>query len=338
MYRKVNNRYLLFLLVILAAAEEVDLLRDRKTGERSFRTELFTADSASISSISIYGKGKNTETLKLNKAGRQWEILSNNKSYPADTSSIKSLLHLLSHITAERVAGTDRSDWKKFEITDSASVRVIVKQGEKNVADFRVGKVSFTQSGGGQQYGGGRNVEVKSHIRVDGDERVYVVDGFLSMMLTDNPSQYRNHVLTRLDKNGITKLTFRYPGDSSFVLSKEGSKWLADGKPTDSAETEKFLSSIVNATGTEFADERNALPAFEYSLKIEGSNMATVDLEGAVERGSGKYFVRSNFNPASVFGSSSPNLFNQIFPGVERFSVKKPERSGKESHHSIRKK
>ena len=320
MFRKINNRTLLIIFTLLALLAVIVFVYDRKKGERTFKKELFTVDSAAVTAITIYPKGKTGEFLKLSKAGRGWEIISRKNHYPADSAAIKNILQTLAHIQPERVAGTDRTSWKEFEITDSLSSRVVVEQGKDISADFRVGKLSFSQDRGMQNYGGNRNMSVKSHIRVAGDDRVYVVDGFLSMMFSDNPSQYRNRVLIRFDKSQVTKLTFSYPGDSSFVMERNGGKWLISGQPADSAAIEKYLNPVASTMGNEFADDGFMSPAFGYTLKIEGNNMSPVVVSGSMDPGSKKYYMKSTSNPTSVFGSSTPNLFNQVFPGKNRFT------------------
>jgi hypothetical protein len=320
MFRKINNRTLLIIFALLAVLVVAMLVYDRRKGERTFKSELFKIDSAAVSSVTVYPKGKTGEFVKLVKAGKGWEIISGKKTHPADTSVVKSILQVLSHVTPERVAGTGRESWKEFEITDSLGSRIVVEQGNEVSADFRVGKLSFSQDRGMQNYGGNRNMSVKSHVRVAGDDRVYIVDGFLSVMFPENPSQYRNRILCRIDKNQAAKLTFTYPGDSSFVLARNGTGWLINGEHADSAAAENYLGSIAGTTGSEFADDGAFPPVFPFTLRIEGNSMAPVEVYGAIDPGSKKYFLKSALNPASVFGSSTPNLFSQVFPGKGRFS------------------
>ena len=322
MFRKFSNKSLLIIFAILAILAVIVFVHDSKKGERTFKSELFSIDSSAVTSITIYPKGNGNDILKLSKSGKEWEVLIKNKHYPADSIVIKNILYALAHITPERVAGTDKTSWKQFEISDSSSFRVVVEQGKNITADFRVGKVSFSQARDRQNFRGNGNMEVKSHIRVAGDDRVYVVDGFLSMMFSTNQAQYRNRLVFRIDKNQLTKLAFIYPGDSSFVLTRKGSKWYVDDLPADSSGIEKYLNSIENTAGNEFAVESAIFPNFGYTLKIEGNNMPTIEVNGAVDQGSQKYYIKSNENPSALFGSSTPNLFNQIFIGKTKLLTK----------------
>ena len=321
--KKINNKILLLLFLVLAIIAVIMFLNDRKKGERTFKSELFTIDSANVTAITIYPKGKGKGTLDLVKAGKTWEVRYDNRSYPADTMTVQRLLQALHKVTAERVAATDRSGWKDLEITDSSSTRVVVNQGADISADFRVGKVSFSRNNNMQGYGGNQNVIVKSHLRVAGDDRVYVVDGFLSMMFSDQPSMYRNRMVVRFNKNDLTKLTFIYPGDSSFQLNRSGTRWLLNDKPADSVKVENWLSSAANYSSSDFADEKAKPLTFPYTLRIEGNNLKTIEVTGATDAVSKNYFVCSTFNPSATFGGSNSNLFNQVFPGKARFMVSK---------------
>ena len=329
MFRTISNKFLLILFAILAIVVAIVFLHDSKKGERTFKSELFTIDSSAVTSITIYPKGQANDIIKLGKAGKEWEVISKNKHYPADSSFIKNILHVLAHITPERVAGTDKSSWKEFDMTDEASSRVVVEQGQNVAADFRVGKISFSQGQRSQNSRGNQNMEVKSHIRVAGDDRVYIVDGFLSMMFGANPGQYRNRMICRFQKDQVIKMTFVYPGDSSFVLSRKENKWVINDQPADSAETEKYLNSVENTIGNEFADENGLFPNYQYTLKIEGNNMTPIEINGAMDPAAKKYYIKSNVNPSSVFGSSTPNLFNQVFPGKSTLLEKKNLKKGK---------
>ena len=319
MFRKINTKLLLSLFAALAIIVIVVLIYDRQKGERSFRSDLFKVDSASVTSITIYPKGKMKPEIMLVKTGNSWEIKGNNKAYPADTSTIRNILHLMAHVKPERVSGTDQSSWKELEITDSLSARVVVTQNKEVTADFRLGKISFTQNNAMQGYGGNRNISIKSHIRVAGDERVYVVDGYLGSIFSGQLSQYRIRTVLMLNKTQLSKLTFSYPGDSSFVLVKNGDKWFVNDQPADSAAVDKYFNSIAYASNTEFADDA---PFYTHQLRIEGSSMPVTDVKGSFDPQSKKYFVSSSANPSAIFGSGNASLFQQVFTSRESFEIK----------------
>jgi hypothetical protein len=331
--KTIKNRTLLILFLLLAIIAVIMFFYDRNKGERSFKSELFTVDSSKVTEITVYPKGKTVNPLHLVKTGKAWEIKTAKNTYPADTSVIQRILGTVSRVQAERVAGAGKSSWKELEISDSLGTHVVVSQAGDKVADFWIGKISISQGNGGQMYGRNQNILFKSHVRVSGDDRVYVVDGFLSMLFSDQPSAYRNRMVFKVDKNTVTKLTFVYPGDSSFILSKSGNHWLLNDQPVDSAKTENYLNSIRNTMNSEFAEDGTAPFTFPYSLRIEGNDMSAINVEGAINPAPKKYFVKSSANPSAVFGSASPSLFNQVFPGKDKFfaSAEKPGKDGKKT-------
>jgi len=326
--KNIKNSILLIVFLILALLVLGFFLYDNKKGERSFRKELFAIDSARVSKLTIYPKDTNRQVLILSGAGRDWKIGSGNKSWPADTGMILHIISSLVNAKPERVAGTDKSSWKDFQITDSASVRVVVEQGNDKVADFRVGKISFSQDGRGNF--GRQGMSVKSHIRVAGDDRVYVVDGFLSMIFRDEISAYRNKLISKFDRKLAGKLTFTYPGDSSFILQKTDNRWMINDKQADSASTASYITSLANLYNSGFADDNNISGLYSYTLRIEGTNFPGFEIRGSADEAAKRYFVKSDLNSSAVFGGADPTLFRQVFPGKGKFEpLPQKHKSGK---------
>jgi hypothetical protein len=323
MFKKINNKILLLIFVVLAALVVYMLIDDNKKGERTFKSELFIVDSAKVDKITIYPKGKNKSEINLIKTGKSWEIKNNNKTFPADTMVIQNILQTLSNVKTIRVAGTDKSTWKEFEITDTSATRVVVEQDKEITADFRYGKISYSQNRQSQYYGGNRNVSVNSYIRLAGDDKVYVVDGFFPMVFSNQVSQFRIKTVFRFDKNLLTKLTFIYPGDSSFVLMRKENKWLMNEQPVDSAITESFINSLANTNNSDFADDLIHFPSVSHRLIIDGNNMNPIEVKGVADTLSKKYYLNSSFNSSVNFCSDNPYLFNNIFVSASKFKVKK---------------
>ena len=329
--KNIKNSTLLVIFGVLALLVVIFYLYDSKKGERSFRSELFNIDSARVNKFTIYPKTGKNQPLVLAGLEKTWTITSGKKTYPADTSVVYQVISSLISAKPERVAGTDKASWKEFEVTDSSSIRVVAEQGSDVVADFRVGKMSYSMGGRGN--GGRQRMVVKSHIRVAGDDRVYVVDGFISMLFGDDASAYRNRILCRFNRSQVNKLTFTCPGDSSFILLKQDKKWMLCEKPADSVAVVHYIGSIANLFNGEFADEKEIPLTFPFTLKIEGANFATVEMQGSASEETKRYFVKSAMNPA-VFGGLTPSLFRQVFPGKGKFepgkTVSKPGKKKKD--------
>ena len=318
-----KNSTLLIIFGVLALIVFLFFFYDSKRGERSFRSELFTIDSARVSRFTIYPKNRNGQALVLSGSGSDWKISGGSKSWVADTAIPRRLISSLLRAKPEGVAGTDKPSWKDFGVTDTSSIRVVVEQGKDVAADFRVGTISYSQ--GGRNSYGRQGISVKSHLRVAGDERVYVVDGFLSMAFRDDVAAYRVKQLCRFDRNQVNKLTLIYPGDSSFVLRKQENKWVINGKPVDSVATANYLNSLAYLSNSEFADENEIPVTYSHTLRIEGTNIPAIELQGTANEASRKYFVNSNMNSSAVFGGANSSLFRMVFPSKEKFRNPKPK-------------
>ncbi|HPS51523.1 MAG TPA: hypothetical protein PK892_12525, partial [Bacteroidales bacterium] len=124
--KKISNKTLLIAFVVLAIVVAAVFLYDSNKGDRTFKSELFRIDSARVSSITIYPKGK-TEGLVLSGTGKNWTVKAGGKTYQADTAAVQQVIGAIVRALPERVAATDPSGWKELEIDDSASMRQMVE-------------------------------------------------------------------------------------------------------------------------------------------------------------------------------------------------------------------
>lgn len=311
--KKINQKILLAIFLVLLVIAALFYFLDRRTGDRTFRSELFELDSANITSVTVYPKGGNNPSYQLIKSGPSWELSMKNHRWPTDSNAIRNAISILMQVKPQRVAGKDESSWKNFDLTDSLSMRVVVEEQGETTADFRIGKVTFTQSGP-QGYGGNRQMMPLTYIRVAGDEKAYVVEGFISMLFADNPSMFRNRSLLKVNKDEITRLSFNYPGDSSFVLVRTPAGWSIDNRPADSAKVATFLGTLANLSWHEFADDITPPAFFPYKLTIGGDQAALGELSGVFIAEPKNYLVTSASNPGVLFGSANPSLFYRVFP------------------------
>jgi|GEM_PF-3849522 len=203
--------------------------------------------------------------------------------------------------------------------TDSTGTRVVVEENGEVTADFLVGRISFSQAQQPQGYSRNQNTIIKSHLRVEDDERVYQVDGFLSMMFSDKVAAYRDKTICRFDKELPVRLTFTYPGDSSLTLVKNGMKWMLNNLPADSVKVATYLGTIATSSGSEFAASDQPIPEFPYTLRIEGDQMQAIEIRGAKDDSAKIYFIQSSADPSALFRSTSPSLFSRIFVSREKF-------------------
>jgi hypothetical protein len=312
MYRKIKIRRLLLLVIILLLVVGGLVLKDYFKGDRSYRTFVMNIDSAKVKSITISSMIPFPNTIKLYLDQKQWKVSGNGLIYSADPITLKRLINDLSQLKIETLAGTGKSNWSEFQVTDSSAIKVTIE--EKGNKTLFIGKFSYQPPANPNDRQGNMN----SYVRLAGQDETYSVQGFLRMNFAPAINNYRNRFLIRSSSDLFIKLTYTYPGDSSFILLKENNKWLIDGAPVDTVQLESYLTELEHLTSYEFADtiKHNNQPIF--SLKIEGATLpSAIELKAYQTLSGDGYLINSSYNPEALFNGSAQNLTSKIFTGKD---------------------
>lgn len=311
MFNKLNFKTLLIIFGSLLVLVILTQLFKIRGSERNFNSQLFTIDTAKISTIYIKPKGVSDE-IKIIRNGSSWIIDLKGKNLRADINAINGMLSELAGIKADRIAGTDKSQWTEYEVTDSA-IKVRVEQEGKIVADFLVGKFSYQQN----------PQKFTTFIRKNSEDETYAVQGFLSMTFGRGINDLRDKTLVNSTSQNITRVTFTYPADSSFVLSFENNAWKVGSEKADSAKTAGYISTLSRLSGNEFADEKTIQGKELFSVKIEGNNMQPTVLKAFESDAAVKYLITSSINQDAKFSDSRNELMKQIFASRKAFLISK---------------
>ena len=321
MYKKINIKILLALFVVLLILVLVIFYFESKKGERSFRADIFDADTSKVTSVVIYPRINKEESINIIKKGTQWKIDYHGKLLNADNDIVKNMFSTLLELKPRRIAATERSRWREFEVDDSLSTRVQVLTQKKIVSDLYIGKFSYQQPKNQMQYNYNQRGTMSTCVRLADENIVYVVDGFLSMAFNRNVNDFRNNSIIRSNKSDWTRLSFRYPADSSFTLVKEGDIWMVDGLMADSASVDKYFNSISYLTNSNFVDDQKPLndqPVL--SLKIEGNNFGEpIQVKAFIADTINKYLITSSLNKGAYFSGEASKLTGKIFVGKAGF-------------------
>ncbi len=315
MFHKLNVKTLIIILVILAAI--LVIINMAGDNERSFKSNIVEVDTSQVTSIHIFVP-KNQVQITLTRTGNNgnWTVSSEGHKYNADPNVIKNILAQLNDLKAERIAARNKDKWDKFEVSDSTGIRVILKGGKKQLADLYIGKFSYAQppqSGMQNPYQQQRG-KMTSFVRLEGENEVYAVDGFLKMSYQADVNSYRNKLLVNVDKNDISRLVFNYPENEQFTVSKNENQWLIDGEGADSASMVKYLNKIHRLTSSNFVDPSTVKTSdATYSLRIEGNNFAPVELKAYPSDSTTKFVITSSLNQGAEFNGSKSKLFEKIF-------------------------
>jgi hypothetical protein len=322
MYKKKAIRKLAVFFVFLLALVAIVLLIDQKKGKKTFRTDLFETDTADVTAIIIRTKADRDNPIIFEKKKSGWLLKSRNRQFNAESGMVQEMLRTLNDLQATRVAATDKSKWKEFEVDDSSATKIMVKKDKKLVSTLYLGKFSYQMPKNANPYDYyNQQPKISTYVKVGDEKQVYVVEGFLSMLFNRSFNDYRNQEIIRSNSGDWTRLVFSYPADSSFVMVKEKGSWTVDGLPVDSVKAEEYLKSIASVSCENFVDDQKPLSGKpDFSLKIEGNNrVSPIVISAFAADSTNEYLIHSSENEGTYFSGKQSGVINRIFIGKNRF-------------------
>jgi len=311
MSKKLNTKTLSLVVFVLLLIVVLTQLMDGNKNRRTFKEKLFDVDTAEISSLLLYPKIAGFEEVKLERTGNLWNIVKADKVYPVEPLEIQNLLRNIENIQVKRLAGNNSDKWEQFELTDSLATRVVIISGDKTAGVLYVGKFGYNYE----------TQDSYSYVRVDNDDEVWAVNGFLQSIFDQQMNVFRYKTLVNTLKSDWNTLQFTYPADSSFTLSRGENTWTIDGIPTDSTNTENFLNNLVNLNSRGFVDDDNVAVSSTaiFKLTIEGTNFRPIELNAYESEEEYAFLVSSSINPTARFSGLKDGLGAKIFKGKSEF-------------------
>lgn len=314
MFKKLNAKILIIVILILGGL----LLLSEFTGkkDRSFASELISVDTAQVTTLEI-DFPKESANVLLKRNGTIWHVESDGKQYQADQQMIKRMLSAYVLMKPDRVAGTNSEKWEAFEVGDSSAVAVTLKSGEKVLGKVYYGKLAFSQPAGNQQMMRQQQADVKTFVRVDGDEHVYAVEGFLKSSYQADINSYRNKQLLKLNQAEISSI--RFEGSRNFNLQKQENSWMLGDLEVDSAFMVTYLRTLSRQNSSNFVDQAlvSGKP-FADKLTISGSNFNPVEVSAwAVSDTLIGHVIHSSQNKDGYFEGAKNDLYKKLFPSQE---------------------
>src|SRR6187401_3032741 len=98
MFKKLNTRTLIIILIVLGAIVAINKYRQSRGGENTFNEEFIKIDTATITQILIYPKVEKGKEIKLTKTGISWELSNDKVKTAADTNAVKQLVSAFAEI------------------------------------------------------------------------------------------------------------------------------------------------------------------------------------------------------------------------------------------------
>lgn len=323
-----NKTLFIIFFVLLGIYGASQMFSGKK--QRSFKTELIQVDTSLVTSLNLYPKAEKGGEIILKREQSGWIASKDNINTKAVKNVVDALLKELTLIKTTRVAAKKPEKWPEYEVEENKGTRVKVYQGDQLLEDFMVGRINFKQrpqQPGMPQTGGQQGISATTFVRLNGEDEVYAVEGFLGMTFNRDFSAFRNkQVLKMSPEQQITAFNFESETPANF--NKSSGKWmLNDSKtPLDTLKINNYLNTLRNISGDEFADNfddtrKNDL--LVNKLTLGGNNMLqAIEILAYYDSTQVKPFIiHSNYNPDAYFASDSTGIYAKIFQSIDSFKM-----------------
>lgn len=307
--KKLNNTWLIAALVVLVGAFFISRFFRAPGLESNLRQQLVQLDTAAITQLRVR-PASGGEEISLQREGVNWKVTQGSKSAFADRSAVNAALSSLSALKPLRMVSRKKDKWNDFQVGDGGT-QVAVYEADRQESNLHIGKTNFVQN---QQGGFGG---AYTYVRVGDEDEVYAIDGFLESSFNRTYSDWRNKNFLRVSRDAVSKITFTYPADSSFVLEKKDSVWVVNGQPAAIAPVDMYLGHLAFKNLNNFADDFQPTGAAPVTIKVEARGGPLETIEGW-PLPNGQWAFRSTQQPV-IFTSEGSSAIQDLLRGKTYF-------------------
>jgi len=293
-----KNKILWIIFAALLSLFILSKLFNKKT-VRSFTTDIIKIDTAAVDRIVFHNADPNAK-FEILKNGDSWTVKNNTVEADAQISSVSSLLNNLNNIKAQRPVAKSKDKWVEYEVDEENGKRIELFNGSKSVEDLVIGRFNFNQ----------QTRSAKSYVRRSNDESVYVIDGFISMSISQSMDAFRDKTVVNFPANSL--VSFQLESESGSRILKKENYWLnQNGEVQDSTGMVNLVNNLSNVNGTGFYDSplKNNTPIKTLTLIDTEGKSATI----SCYESDGSFVIHSSQNPDSYFKSDSSGIFKTLF-------------------------
>lgn len=307
MFSKLNTKTLLVLIVLMGAVVLYTFLDENK-GERTFRNEFVSVDTSSVSTILLYPKAGGGQEIKFAKANGEWKISNGKITTGIDQQTISGLLGSFVSLKSQSLASNNPAQWDSLMVGDTSATHIKFISSSKTW-DILVGKFAYnnqTRSG-------------STCVRMSGEKEVYTVEGYLTFTVNQPFNSWRNRFITKDGQEKWNKISFMYPADSGFVMTRDSLGWKIDGQRCDSAAAASFIQSAAFISSSDFLDDfkQGALqPKITVAIESENGDRITVQAFPFEEN---NLAIHSSLNPEAFFDDAKSGVSGKLFRSRQYF-------------------
>lgn len=323
MSKRFDNKRILYVLAGLTLILVLTILVKIPGEKSTLKDKLFELDTMSVNKIIFYPKtGEGTQFEFLRRTGN-WIIQKDNIVAIPEKDAVKNILMEVRNIKPISLEAVDRSKWKEFNLTDSLATRIkLLDDKGKCLADLMIGRFTYSQQGNPYANPNANNIQGISFVRLYDENKVYGVDGFISLSLSGRFNDYRDKSFIKFNMEDASKISFVLPSDSSFVLSKKDSVWYAGGDIADSLAVAGYLNELRFLECHDFKDNFKPGNDPDCQLLIEGNNLLNLSVKCYKGDQDNEFILNSNLNPDVYFSSKKDGIFDKLFKSQKYFLTK----------------
>lgn len=302
MMKKINNKILFVILVILAALFVATRVLRNTAREGNLDKNVLAFDTTGIDRITLLRDTGTTITLSRTRDA--WTVSHDKTTSNAEKARVRELLGALSNLTPERFVTRSEDKWDTYEVAPENAIGVEIFRDKKRLTGLMIGK----EAAG------------KTYVRNSDEREVYTVNGYLRSTTGKDFDAWRDASFLRIERDGIYRITFSYPADSSFTIEKKNNAWMVDDAKADSTAVSQYLNRLRSKDHRHFAD--GFLPDRKPDVVLTftgGENDTVVE---AWNTAFYEWVYRSSRQPDVFFLDSKMDLTRDILQGRSTF-VKK---------------
>ena len=236
------------------------------TGSGSAASALPTIHKNDVDSLEIRRPGE--PPIRLTRSGSAWRVVAPVDAI-ADMTAINAALDKLDTLEVTGPAAANRANHARLEVSADKGIRVIVKKGATTLADLWIGAF---RSGA-------------TMVRVEGQDRVYAVEGSIKYAFNKDVKDWRDREITDLDPNDVVAITFQGP-KGTFGFAKNGDDWsAAPGAAVLARFSPSKLAGVVQSAARLRATDFAATTLTAEQLGFDTPEMTTITFRTGGEGG-----------------------------------------------------
>lgn len=238
--KRFASTVIVFIVFVVLLASVLLYNREKKQPEKGSEKVFPALKTDDITSIDLKSSGIE---FALRKEDGGWVVQSGGKKFGADGSAVGDLVRDVGEMEVDKLVSRDPANLDEYGFVDSLTeFSVHTKDTEYPVI---IGDRSPVGSG--------------IYIYDLGEGRVLIVeDRYLWGFLRKKPEDFRERRLTRIEKDGVARITVRV-GDFSTALVKDGGRWYevigGENRPADQKKVLELLDSFAELKAAGFEDD-----------------------------------------------------------------------------------